>query len=70
MAADPSNKSCEVSGMLLYAQTNEKIQPDSSYSMSGNKICVRTLNLNDNFDKIKFNLIDIAKKWISEEKSY
>lgn len=70
MAADPSNKSCEVSGMLLYAQTNEKIQPDSSYSMSGNKICVRTLNLNDNFDKIKFNLIDIAKNWISEEKSY
>ena len=36
----------EVSGMLLYARTNESIQPDSDYVMSGNMISVKTLDLN------------------------
>ena len=35
-----------VSGMLLYAQTDETVQPNHIYHMSGNKITVRTLDLN------------------------
>lgn len=35
----------EVSGMLLYARTDEAIQPDNTYMMSGNRISVKTLNL-------------------------
>ena len=42
----------EVSGMLLYAKTDEQIQPDHVYHMSGNKISVRTLNLNCDFAEI------------------
>lgn len=36
----------EVSGMLLYAKTDEDIQPDNVYQMSGNQISVKTLDLN------------------------
>ena len=42
----------EVSGMLLYAKTDEQIQPDQVYQMSGNRISVRTLNLNCDFAEI------------------
>ena len=41
-----------VSGMLLYAATDETIQPNSSYKMSGNKISVTTLDLNRDFSQI------------------
>lgn len=41
-----------VSGMLLYAQTNEDIIPHNTYQMSGNQITVRALNLNQNFSGI------------------
>jgi len=49
----------EVSGMLLYARTNEVLQPDSTYQMSGNKISVKTLDLNCEFAEIaaQLNLI-------------
>jgi 5-methylcytosine-specific restriction enzyme subunit McrC len=50
---DPSHK---VSGMLLYAATDEAIQPDNSYQMSGNKISVRTLDLNKDFLEIASQL--------------
>lgn len=45
-----------VSGMLLYAATDEEIQPNSTYLMSGNKISVKTLDLNRNFSEIKAQL--------------
>ena len=35
-----------VSGMLLYAKTEEKIQPDNVYQMHGSQISVKTLDLN------------------------
>lgn len=49
----------KVSGMLLYAATDEVIQPDNVYQMSGNKISVRTLDLNKDFSEItkQLNLI-------------
>lgn len=50
----------EVAGMLLYARTDEAVQPDKIYSMSGNTISVRTLNLNCDFSQIKQQLNEIA----------
>ena len=49
----------KVSGMLLYARTDETIQPDNEYKMSGNKFSVRTLDLNCEFPVIaaQLNLI-------------
>lgn len=41
-----------VSGMLLYAATDEAVQPDERYSMHGNKISVKTLDLNREFSAI------------------
>lgn len=51
----------EVSGMLLYARTNERIQPDSDYVMSGNRISVKTLDLNQDFEIIKNQLDKIVE---------
>ena len=49
-----------VSGMLLYAATDEAIQPNNSYQMSGNKISVRTLDLNCDFSEIAAQLNKIV----------
>ena len=49
-----------VSGMLLYAQTDESVQPNNVYHMGGNKISVRTLNLNCSFKKIASQLDEIV----------
>ncbi len=50
----------KVSGMLLYAATDEAIQPDNSYQMSGNKISVKTLDLNRDFSEIAAQLNTIV----------
>ena len=52
-----------VSGMLLYAHTNEAVQPDQSYRLSGNRIDVRTLNLNEDFQEISAQLDGIAEEF-------
>ena len=49
-------KGYEISGMLLYAKTNDEVQPDSDFKMSGNKIFVKNLDLNMEFDLIKEEL--------------
>ena len=51
-----------VSGMLLYAATDEAIQPDNSYRMSGNQISVKTLDLNRDFSEIAAQLNEIVDK--------
>ncbi|UNL85273.1 5-methylcytosine-specific restriction endonuclease system specificity protein McrC [Priestia koreensis] len=51
----------EVSGMLLYAKTEEEIQPDNVYQMSGNKISVKTLDLNHKFIDIAAQLNKIVE---------
>lgn len=48
-----------VSGMLLYAKTDEQIVPDNTYQMSGNQISVKTLDLNCGFDEIREQLDSI-----------
>lgn len=50
-----------VSGMLLYAKTTEQIAPDCEFHMSGNKISVKTLDLNVDFKDIKTQLEEIIK---------
>ena len=50
--AEYGEKPHEVSGMLLYARTDAQIQPDQVYQMSGNRISVRTLDLNCDFADI------------------
>lgn len=49
-----------VSGMLLYARTDEVMLPHNSYKMGGNKISVDTLNLDCEFDEIRKQLNEIA----------
>lgn len=51
----------KVSGMLLYAKTEEEIQPDNIYQMHGNQITVKTLDLNQKFDIIAKQLDNIVK---------
>lgn len=55
-----------VAGMLLYAHTDEAIQPDNEYMMCGNKISVKTLDLNCDFDTIKVQLSKIVDFLIAE----
>jgi 5-methylcytosine-specific restriction enzyme subunit McrC len=52
-----------VSGMLLYARTDESVQPDNEYQMSGNKISVKTLDLNCEFSDIVAQLDKIAEAY-------
>ena len=56
----------EVSGMLLYAKTDEDTYPEHEYRMSGNKIEVRVLNLDCDFGLIKSQLDGIAKKYLMD----
>jgi len=57
----------EVSGMLLYAKTDDEIQPDVTYRMSGNQICVRTLDLDQPFVEIKSQLDEIVEEYFHKE---
>ncbi|MBR5050111.1 MAG: hypothetical protein IKX75_02100, partial [Desulfovibrio sp.] len=54
--AELEDAGCEVSGMLLYAGTDEAVQPDGVYQMSGNQISVKTLDLNCDFLEIRSQL--------------
>ncbi|MCM1242743.1 MAG: 5-methylcytosine-specific restriction endonuclease system specificity protein McrC [Roseburia sp.] len=59
------DKPHEVSGMLLYAKTDEETCPDNDYKMSGNKIGVHTLDLNVEFLKIREQLDGIAERYFA-----
>lgn len=54
------NKDCKntgnVSGMLLYAKTNEAVTPDADFNMDGNKIGVKSLDLSREFSLIQYQL--------------
>ncbi len=51
----------QVSGMLLYAKTEEQLQPDNVYQMHGNRISVKTLDLNLAFSEITKQLNAIVE---------
>ncbi len=57
-------QSGNVSGMLLYAKTDEEISPDNTYQLSGNSIAVRTLDLNRPFVEISTQLDGIIASWL------
>lgn len=63
--AEFSDEPHVVSGMLLYAHTDEMVQPNHVYHMSGNQITVRTLNLNLPFKKIAAQLDEIVESHFS-----
>lgn len=54
------NNTGNVAGMLLYAKTQEQITPNNKYSMGGNTIWVKTLDLNLPFSQIAEQLEKIA----------
>lgn len=54
------NNDGSVSGMLLYAKTQETVAPDMDARFSGNRIMVKTLDLNKDFDRIKQQLDNIV----------
>ncbi len=54
------DKPHKVSGMLLYAKTDEEIQPNNVYQMHGNQITVRTLDLTVEFSMLAEQLNNIA----------
>ena len=54
------NNDGSVSRMLLYAKTHETVAPDMDARFSGNRIMVKTLDLNKDFDKIKQQLDNIV----------
>ena len=61
------NDTChEVAGLVLYARTDELIQPDAMYRMSGNKISVKTLDLNCKFQDIAKQLHIIAEEYFGK----
>ena len=53
-----------VSGMLLYAKTDEELVPNHEYRMSGNKIAVSTLDLSVGFDLIRQQLDSIVQRYL------
>lgn len=53
-----------VSGMLLYAQTDSEGMIEQEYKMSGNTICIRTLDLSKDFLTIRTQLDSIANKYL------
>ena len=61
-----ATKGGEVSGMLLYAKTDEEIYPNNIYQMSGNQITVRTLDLNCDFEAISIQLDEIAASFVEK----
>ena len=61
--AEFGSKPHTVSGMLLYAATDEAILPDCSYRMSGNRISAKTLDLNKDFSEIAAQLKAIVNEY-------
>lgn len=57
------NTADRVSGMLLYARTDETLHPDNTYQMSGNTIAVRSLDLGQDFSGIAVQLDRIVSEF-------
>ena len=62
------NQTGNVAGMLRYAKTQEQITPNNKYSMDGNTIWVRTLDLNLPFPQIAEQLEKIAGDYFGSGK--
>ncbi len=60
-------ESGNVSGMLLYAKTDEAITPDCRYLMGKNRISVKTLDLSKDFKLIAAQLDRIAEEHFGKQ---
>lgn len=56
--------------MLLYAKTQEEITPDCVYTIGGNKIGAKTLDLNRDFKHIASALDSLAFKFLGISLKY
>lgn len=52
-----------VSGVLLYARTDEELTPDNDYIIGGNQFGVKTLNLDGDWDEIKKQLDKLVEQY-------
>ena len=57
----------EVAGMILYAEVKDDLKLNQEYMMSGNKISVKTLNLDTDFKLIKEQLDNIIYHYFEKE---
>lgn len=57
------NQRPKVSGVLIYAQTDHEAPPYSDYSLSGNKISLRSLDLREDFSAIRKQLDMLVNTW-------
>lgn len=64
---EDKTNSGKVAGMLLYAKTDNDIIPSADFSSGGNRISVKTLDLDANFDEIKQQLDRIADDYFNNE---
>ena len=55
-----------VSGLLVYAKTQEAITPDCLFNLGGNQIGARTLDLNQDFRQITAQLDGIAQQFFGK----
>lgn len=58
------NNTGNVSGLLLYAKTDEALTPDNDYVIGGNRISVKTLDLGGTWEEIREQLDSIASSLI------
>ena len=58
----------KVAGMLLYAGTEENLQPDNRYVIGGNLISVQTLDLNQEFSEIRKKLDNIVCEYLPDDR--
>lgn len=56
-------KSGDVSGMLLYARTEDKFQPDEGFPIDKNWIGVKTLDLNKPWNEVRAQLEKVVDDW-------
>lgn len=54
------NRNGSVSGLLLYARTDESTQPDLDVFIQGSRIGARTIDLNEPWDRLRVRLDDVV----------
>lgn len=56
----------KVSGVLLYAKTDESVVPDQEITLVGNKFIMTTLDLNQPFENIARQMDEVIVKWTGD----
>lgn len=57
----------KVSGVLLYAKTDEAVVPDQEITLAGNKFIMTTLDLNQSFENIARQMDEVIVKWTGDK---